>query len=1752
MPNLFKAFIATFLAIISVGSFSADDCLVPHFSLRATDLGDVSSRGADLSCVNRIRALAHFGAIALNQSGDANTARSGSATINGEQMAREAADIAVKSSLIKTGVDALVAKVKLNEKVFKGEAGKAVVQASLSFASKATIFASKVFCANGQTCSPETTTLYSLTADSLKLASQLPSCLDLKGDKCADSLKTSAKLFDLVRKTFNKEPITGEVQQWAAFIADALRSSTGLIKAIGTADPAAYISASGDLIQTTINTYTGSYWRKETALPTWFDNTLEIFGQATSTWLECKAAEVALVSARFSTLTAAGAECVSKLNDYFNKQIASIMAYTAVFAIASKEQYDGKVIDGSLVVMGEVLRLGGWEPTFKAYGLAYSESSILSGSKDIKVQEAIGKIASKYGVNDSGLAALHANWWDGFSGDILRKINSPYLRDLRTEVDAINTGKRTIKSYSGVKFEADPNKVSVAWKVQPTKTWDAVKAIQIEAKTFGANKGVSLQALGADGKLIVNTPMATVSDNTDGSSDWVLDLSKYPGWVRLTDAKYSIRVVIVGQDNQGVYSELSPLDVVRAPSPSVGNTGGIVAPIPLSVSLTSTANPTINVGQTVALVGKASGPAGTRVRVVFIEPGTGRLVGDNATFDAASGNWTLNKTISIADKYSYRVEAEDTSGRVVSSGSGQITVLAPVIVAPPVSSPPSAGAPIAAPALTDIKRYLSQAPEDDVVVSGGSVVNKTWTIRNEGTSTWTSGYCLVPAQGPQPFGVVRACVPTTVPPGGTVTLGVPLSIPAARTADTTFKQYWSFKNAAGVTLGAEVFAQLIVKAQSNPVAPSPVAPLPPQTPPQTQPGVGAPAIPATQLQAWQQTSLDYVNAYLDGRQRWTECWDAGNGRRGTYCYRFARGAVGLPAMGTAIDAFESLLEQGRASTAAFDTAPIGSLIFYRIGTYGHVAVKISATDVAGHGNELAFTATCPPITRVSHSSLIGRAPYAGFYAAGGGAVTLNPDVIPSAQRVLRQDFVAMLKGQVKDSRLTATFASPLSEPTRAITRSEAALLIGRALTQMPPALPQAPRGPIAFADATTGELKNMLDVLSSRDIVQGQSNELAGGVNFFGNRQLSRTESDALLSRSASLLATKQGPTDTPPPPPPPPPPLPSSPITMSSVQVQGVASLGSVATFLFNGANLTSDTRVTIANCEAPQTTLLSTSQIRHQCTPRGSGAQAAGWKANAAEAIVRPLGTVMIGVNAVPGNPVAPPVAQPPVQPPVLIPPPVPPAPPAAPPPLTQSLRAASNVQAGSPWSAQLTTNVQVYQAQLVFAAINKTVPLVGGPTQWEVRAENAIFANDGRFDYVLQIRRTISSNWDNYPGGQLEVRPAPVVAITPTISSAPTAEQGKPYALTVRTSAPADRVTVVFADSSGEQGLTATSPDKLNWSFGNRLFANAGAMTYTIRTYKDGIVAPVGTVQGSINVSAPAASLRLVGTSNNVRLGESPTFTVNASLSVRQVSVRLGNEGPVALANIGTSGAEQTFRANVPARSSGNVPYTIVGVDAGGQQVTATGSLAVAAAGSSLAGANPMPPEAFQGETKQMQFNVTPVSAQLWLEVAGATSGLPNRINLVGPTLTLQYTMPPGTYTYRLMGQDNLGNVYPITGAAGQFVVKVGQTQNAFTQAFATGPSAPAPQQITEGAVLRFKAADLILFTVKTAQPADTVAVGIDQLGYERPLGNPGAVDYSGKGIAGLKAGTYAAILYNKNASGQRTALPKPINFTIVVAP
>lgn len=68
---------------------------------------------------------------------------------------------------------------------------------------------------------------------------------------------------------------------------------------------------------------------------------------------------------------------------------------------------------------------------------------------------------------------------------------------------------------------------------------------------------------------------------------------------------------------------------------------------------------------------------------------------------------------------------------------------------------------------------------------------------------------------------------------------------------------------------------------------------------------------------------------------------------GNSAYKFAN-------RGSAKQALNELISEERiATTSSFSDAPIGSVVFWSNGTYGHVAIKVDDVNVVGHGNSAA-------------------------------------------------------------------------------------------------------------------------------------------------------------------------------------------------------------------------------------------------------------------------------------------------------------------------------------------------------------------------------------------------------------------------------------------------------------------------------------------------------------------------------------------------------------------------------------------------------------------------------------------------------------------------------------------------------------------------------------------------------------------------------------------------------------------------------
>lgn len=98
--------------------------------------------------------------------------------------------------------------------------------------------------------------------------------------------------------------------------------------------------------------------------------------------------------------------------------------------------------------------------------------------------------------------------------------------------------------------------------------------------------------------------------------------------------------------------------------------------------------------------------------------------------------------------------------------------------------------------------FVSETIKDGTVYKPGANFVKTWTIRNDGTCTWTSAYRAVPVINSPESPVItgdNAVGPTTsIPPGGTWTITANMVAPKE---DGTYQQWWKFTDADGKYFG---------------------------------------------------------------------------------------------------------------------------------------------------------------------------------------------------------------------------------------------------------------------------------------------------------------------------------------------------------------------------------------------------------------------------------------------------------------------------------------------------------------------------------------------------------------------------------------------------------------------------------------------------------------------------------------------------------------------------------------------------------------------------------------------------------------------------------------------------------------------------------------------------------------------------------------------------------------------------------------
>lgn len=100
---------------------------------------------------------------------------------------------------------------------------------------------------------------------------------------------------------------------------------------------------------------------------------------------------------------------------------------------------------------------------------------------------------------------------------------------------------------------------------------------------------------------------------------------------------------------------------------------------------------------------------------------------------------------------------------------------------------------------------------DGTIVSPNQSLEKTWQMRNTGSSIWGNGYELVFTRGNRMNGSASVPVPTTSP-GAEVDISVTLTAP---NADGNHRGYWQLRNPQGTFFGPEIWVDIEV-VSSNP------------------------------------------------------------------------------------------------------------------------------------------------------------------------------------------------------------------------------------------------------------------------------------------------------------------------------------------------------------------------------------------------------------------------------------------------------------------------------------------------------------------------------------------------------------------------------------------------------------------------------------------------------------------------------------------------------------------------------------------------------------------------------------------------------------------------------------------------------------------------------------------------------------------------------------------------------------------------
>jgi hypothetical protein len=118
----------------------------------------------------------------------------------------------------------------------------------------------------------------------------------------------------------------------------------------------------------------------------------------------------------------------------------------------------------------------------------------------------------------------------------------------------------------------------------------------------------------------------------------------------------------------------------------------------------------------------------------------------------------------------------------------------------PTGTPPTAAVtPTSTPVLVDAAEFITDVTiPDGTRLSPGESFVKTWRLRNSGSTTWTSAYALVFANGSQMNALALIPLAGPVAPGGEIDVSVTLTAPKS---PGIYKGYWELRSASGILFG---------------------------------------------------------------------------------------------------------------------------------------------------------------------------------------------------------------------------------------------------------------------------------------------------------------------------------------------------------------------------------------------------------------------------------------------------------------------------------------------------------------------------------------------------------------------------------------------------------------------------------------------------------------------------------------------------------------------------------------------------------------------------------------------------------------------------------------------------------------------------------------------------------------------------------------------------------------------------------------